>query len=60
MLWAASVASAAPVWSQSEPFYRGKTLRFVVGSATANFYAAKNAEIAKDGFEISLVRMQNG
>jgi len=25
-------------WSQSEPFYQGKTLRFVVGSAPANFY----------------------
>jgi len=25
-------------WSQNEPFYQGKTLRFVVGSAPANFY----------------------
>jgi len=25
-------------WSQSESFYQGKTLRFVVGSAPANFY----------------------
>ena len=29
---------APPAWSQSEPFYQGKTLRFVVGSAPANFY----------------------
>ncbi len=29
---------APSVWGQSEPFYKGKTLRFVVGSATANFY----------------------
>ena len=27
-----------PAWGQSEPYYKGKTLRFVVGSATANFY----------------------
>ncbi|HSK29552.1 MAG TPA: tripartite tricarboxylate transporter substrate-binding protein, partial [Candidatus Limnocylindria bacterium] len=25
-------------WAQSEPYYKGKTLRFVVGSATGNFY----------------------
>ena len=25
-------------WSQAEPYYKGKTLRFVVGSATGNFY----------------------
>src|ERR1041384_1634198 len=29
---------AAAAQSQNEPFYRGKTLRFVVGSAPANFY----------------------
>ena len=29
---------APPAWSQNEPFYQGKTLRFVVGSAPANFY----------------------
>jgi tripartite-type tricarboxylate transporter receptor subunit TctC len=28
----------ASVWGQDEPSYKGKTLRFVVGSATANFY----------------------
>lgn len=25
-------------WGQNEPYYKGKTLRFVVGSATGNFY----------------------
>ena len=25
-------------WAQGEPYYKGKTLRVVVGSATANFY----------------------
>jgi tripartite-type tricarboxylate transporter receptor subunit TctC len=25
-------------WGQSEPYYKGRTLRVVVGSATANFY----------------------
>ena len=34
----ASVLSADPALSQSESFYKGKTLRFVVGSAPANFY----------------------
>ena len=29
---------APSAWSQNEPFYQGKTLRFVVGSAPANFY----------------------
>src|SRR5262245_46126325 len=29
---------APRAWSQNEPFYQGKTLRFVVGSAPANFY----------------------
>ena len=34
----ASALSADPALGQSESFYKGKTLRFVVGSATANFY----------------------
>jgi tripartite-type tricarboxylate transporter receptor subunit TctC len=38
LLLAAGALSAEPVWSQNETFYQGKTLRFVVGSATANFY----------------------
>ena len=38
LLLAAGTFSVAPAWSQSETFYKGKTLRFVVGSATANFY----------------------
>jgi len=38
LLLAASIFSNGPVWSQSESFYKGKTVRFVVGSATANFY----------------------
>ncbi|HYA28753.1 MAG TPA: tripartite tricarboxylate transporter substrate-binding protein [Acidobacteriota bacterium] len=38
LLFAVGVLSAGPAWSQSESFYQGKTLRFVVGSATANFY----------------------
>src|ERR1041384_561291 len=29
---------AAAAQSQNEPFYKGKTVRFVVGSAPANFY----------------------
>lgn len=34
-----SMACLAPAaWGQSETFYKGKTLRFVVGSATGNFY----------------------
>ena len=28
----------APAWAQGEPYYKNKTIRFVVGSATANFY----------------------
>jgi len=39
---AAFLVSAVPwtpdAWGQKEPFYQGKTLRFVVGSAPANFY----------------------
>jgi tripartite-type tricarboxylate transporter receptor subunit TctC len=38
LLLAAGALSAEPAWSQNETFYQGKTLRFVVGSATANFY----------------------
>lgn len=38
ILLAAGALSVGPAWSQSESFYKGKTLRFVVGSATANFY----------------------
>jgi len=38
LLLAASAFSVGPAWSQSESFYKGKTVRFVVGSATANFY----------------------
>ncbi len=34
----ASALSADPALSQSESFYKGKTLRFIVGSAPANFY----------------------
>ena len=34
----ASALAADPALSQSESFYKGKTLRFVVGSAPANFY----------------------
>jgi len=33
MVWLTSSA-----WGQNESFYKGKTLRFVVGSAPANFY----------------------
>jgi tripartite-type tricarboxylate transporter receptor subunit TctC len=38
LLLAAGAFAVGPVWSQSESFYKGKTLRFVVGSAPANFY----------------------
>ncbi len=38
MLVLASALAADPASGQSEPFYRGKTLRFVVGSAPVNFY----------------------
>jgi tripartite-type tricarboxylate transporter receptor subunit TctC len=38
MVLLANVFAAAPAWGQSQPFYQGKTLRFVVGSAPANFY----------------------
>ncbi|HWH78801.1 MAG TPA: tripartite tricarboxylate transporter substrate-binding protein [Candidatus Binatus sp.] len=38
LLLAAGVFADRPAWSQGESFYKGKTLRFVVGSAPANFY----------------------
>jgi tripartite-type tricarboxylate transporter receptor subunit TctC len=38
LLLAANIGLVAPAWSQGESFYNGKALRFVVGSATANFY----------------------
>jgi hypothetical protein len=38
LLAAAGAFSVTLAWSQSESFYQGKTLRFVVGSAPANFY----------------------
>src|SRR5262245_34167515 len=39
--------SAQPAQSQTESFYKGKTLRFVVGSATANFYDSWGRLIAR-------------
>ena len=38
LLAAAILFPLAIAEAQSESFYKGKTLRFVVGSATANFY----------------------
>jgi tripartite-type tricarboxylate transporter receptor subunit TctC len=38
MMLATIAFSVSLAWSQNEPFYKGKTLRFVVGSAPANFY----------------------
>ena len=38
VMLAAIAGSVSLASGQNEPFYNGKTLRFVVGSATANFY----------------------
>jgi len=47
LLLAAGAFSVAPAWTQSESFYKGKTLRFVVGSAPANFYDSWGRLIAR-------------
>ena len=47
LLLVAGAFSVAPAWSQSESFYKGKTLRFVVGSAPANFYDSWGRLIAR-------------
>ena len=47
MLLLASALAADPALSQSESFYKGKTLRFIVGSAPANFYDSRARLIAR-------------
>lgn len=47
LMLAVPVFAVAPGWSQSESFYKGKTLRFMVGSAPANFYDSWGRLIAR-------------